>query len=359
MKPIILTPEQQREIERRRKGSLDRRVYQRLTAVLAIAADKSRQEVADLLGIGLTQLGEWLRVFRNQGLDALCTLHYKGDPGHLTPHQVEQLKAQVSTGCFRNSDQIRHWIEETYHVSYKPSGVKDLLKRIGVSYHKVTGFLWKAEPDRQKAFVQKYERQKARARRQGVGHTRRYFVDACHPVWGLDLVFSCWLLVGQRLLVGMGGGRKRLNILGAYCPDDQEYLDLRLTRDNINGEQFVNLLRLLRERHPEARRFLLYLDNAAYYGKPVVQEWLKRHPEFRLEPVPPYSPNLNLIERLWKFLKNKALGRWHPTFEAMERAIADVLGHLDSYREELALLMVERFHIIEEREIPVEYKGVA
>ena len=64
------------------------------------------------------------------------------------------------------------------------------------------------------------------------GHTRRYFVDACHPVWGLSLVFSCWLLVGQRFLVGMGSGRKRLNILGAYCPDDQEYLDLRLTRDN-------------------------------------------------------------------------------------------------------------------------------
>ena len=74
-----------REIKRRRKGSLDRRVYQRLTAVLAIAADKSRQEVADLLGIGLTQLGEWLRVFRNQGLDALCTLHYtlRGQDWHI------------------------------------------------------------------------------------------------------------------------------------------------------------------------------------------------------------------------------------------------------------------------------------
>jgi len=43
-------------------------------------------------------------------------------------------------------------------------------------------------------------------------------------IWGLDLVFSCWLLVGQRFLVGMGSGRKRLNILGAYCPDDHEYL---------------------------------------------------------------------------------------------------------------------------------------
>jgi len=236
--------------------------------------------------------------------------------------------------------------------------VKDLLKRIGVSYHKVTGFLWKANPDKQKEFIAKHQRQKAQARRQGVS-TRRYYVDACHPIWGLDLVFSCWLLVGQRFLVGMGSGRKRLNILGAYCPDDQEYLDLRLTRDNINGEQFVNLLRLLRERHPGVKRFILYRDNAKYYDKPVVLEWLRRHPEFHLEPVPPYSPNLNLIERLWKFLRQKALCRWHKTFEAMQEAVSAVLDHLDQYRKELATLMVEQFHIIDKQVIPVEYREVA
>ena len=72
--------------------------------------------------------------------------------------------------------------------------------------------------------VEKHRRQKKQARRRGAD-TRRYFVDACHPIWGLDLVYSCWLLVGQRFLAGVGSGRKRLNILGAYCPDDQEYLD--------------------------------------------------------------------------------------------------------------------------------------
>jgi transposase len=359
MKSIVLTPEQRKGIERRRKESLDRRIYQRLTAVLAVAAGKTREEVAELLGVSLSQLGEWLRVFRHEGIEALCTLHNKGDPGKLTPHQVEQLKEQVSTGCFRNSDQIRQWLEDTFHVTYKPSGVKDLLKRIGVSYHQVTGFLWKADPDKQKAFVQKYQRQKANASRKEAGHTRRYFVDACHPIWGLDLVYSCWLLVGQRLLVGMGGGRKRLNILGAYCPDDQEYLDLRLTRDNINGEQFVNFLRMLRGRHPETKRFILYLDNAAYYGKPIVQEWLRRHREFHLEPVPPYSPNVNLIERLWRFLRQKALRRWHKTFEAMQEAVSAVLDHLEQYRDELATLMVDRFHVIEKQDIPIEYKAVA
>jgi transposase len=359
MKPIVLTPGQRREIERRRKDTLDRRVYQRLTALLTVAEGKSRGEVAHLLGIGLSQLGEWLRVYRNRGLDALCTLHYKGDPGKLTAHQVDQLKEEVSTGCFRNSDQIRHWIEATFGVRYSSTGVKDLLKRSGVSYHKVTGFLWKAASDKQRAFVERVARHQREAKRPDAPRTRRYYVDACHPVWGLDLVYCCWLLVGQRLLVGMGGGRKRLNILGAYCPDDDEYIDYRLTRDNINGAQFVNFLRLLRSRHPETERFILYVDGARYYGSPTVQEWLRRHPEFHLSPIPAYSPNVNLIERLWKFLRAKALSRWHKTFEDMQAAVSVVLDHLEDCRRELRTLMTEKFHVIDKHEIPVQYREAA
>ena len=109
------------------------------------------------------------------------------------------------------------------------------------------------------------------------------------------------LVAGGPALPGGDGQRPQAaEHHGAYCPDDQEYLDLGLTRDNINGEQFVNLLRLLRATHPETERFVLYLDRARYYGSPVVKDWLCRHPEFELEPLPTYSPNLNLIERLWK-----------------------------------------------------------
>jgi transposase len=359
MKPIELTAGQRKEIERRRKDSLDRRVYQRLTAVLAVAGGKTREEVAEFLGVSLSQLGEWLRVFRNDGLDSLCAIHNKGDPGNLTPQQVERLKAQVSTGCFRNSDQIRHWIDSTFSVRYSPSGVKDLLKRIGVTYHKVTGFLWKADPGKQRAFVARVARHRREAQRPGAPTTRRYYVDACHPVWGLDLVYCCWLLAGQRFLVGMGSGRKRLNILGGYCPDDHEYVDYRLTRDNINGEQFVNFLRLLRSLHPEAERFILYVDGARYYGSPIVKEWLKRHPEFHLSQIPAYSPNVNLIERLWKFLRAKALSRWHKTFADMQVAVSSVLDHLEGYRGELRTLMTETFHILDKEEVPVAYREAA
>ena len=359
MKPIHLDSQQRQALQRRRHQTHDKRIYERLSAVLWVADGKTRFEVADLLGCSVRQLAEWLRLFRNCGLDALCTLHQQGDPGNLSAGQVERLKEEISTGRFRNSDQIRLWVEETFRVPYSPNGIKDLLRRIGASYHKVTGFLWKADPQKQHEFVAHYERQKAAAQRPGSRRTRRYFVDACHPLWGLELVYACWLLVGQRFLAGMGSGRKRLNILGAYCPDDQEYLDLRLTRDNINGEQFVNLLRLLRATHPETERFVLYLDRAKYYGSPVVKDWLRRHPEFELEPLPTYSPNLNLIERLWKFLRKWALSRWHKTFEAMQAAVSEVLDHLSDYRGELGTLMIENFHIVPKEAVPVEYREVA
>ena len=121
----------------------------------------------------------------------------------------------------------------------------------------------------------------------------------------------------------------------------------------------MNLLRLLRARHPEAERFVLYLDRARYYGSPVVKDWLRRHPEFELEPLPPYSPNLNLIERLWRFLRKRALSRWHETFEAMQAAVSEVLDHLSDYQKELDTLMTEKFHIVAKAAIPVEYREVA
>ncbi len=168
------------------------------------------------------------------------------------------------------------------------------------------------------------------------------------------MLYCCWLLVGQRHYVGVGSGRKRLNILGAYSPDDHDYVDLRLTKENITGEQFVKLLEALRAKHPETAKFLLYLDNAKYYSKPVVREWLARHREFRLVFLPAYSPNLNLIGRLWKSLRKKALSRWHRTFEAMQEAVAEVLDHLERYRSELDSLMSEEFHILKDRDLPQE-----
>src|SRR3954462_431725 len=76
MKTIQLTPRQRKDISERRRNAPDRRIFQRLSAVLWIDEGRSREVVSDLLGVSTRQVGQWLRIFRNKGLDELCTLHY-------------------------------------------------------------------------------------------------------------------------------------------------------------------------------------------------------------------------------------------------------------------------------------------
>src|SRR5512146_2217045 len=139
MKTIVLSAKQRHEIEQRRRQAGDRRIFQRLSALLWIDEGRTRHEVADLLGVSSRQVGDWLRIFRNKGLDELCTLHYRGDPGRLRPAQVEQLRQEIATGVFHNAEQVRAWIEEQFGVTYSTSGVKDLLHRSGASCHRVSG----------------------------------------------------------------------------------------------------------------------------------------------------------------------------------------------------------------------------
>lgn len=169
-------------------------------------------------------------------------------------------------------------------------------------------------------------------------------------MWGVELVHCRWLLRGQRFHVGVGGGRKRLNILGAICPEDHEYLDVRVSEENLNAKKVIRLLHKMHRAHPEVKKFIVYLDNARYHHAVLAKAWIARMKEkhgvvFQLEFLPPYSPNLNLIERLWKFLKKHALSDWHTSFEAMQQAVANVLDHLDQYADELKTLMSEHFQL--------------
>jgi transposase len=343
MKTIPLTPRQRRGIRERRRQAPDRRIYQRLSAALWSDDGRTREEIAASLGISTRQVGPWFRIFRNKGIDRLCTLHYQGGPGRLRPAQVQRLKQEIASGAFHNAERVRTRVHDTSGVAYAISGIKDLVRRIGASYHNVSAFFGKADVEERERWVRTHRRHKREAGPQ----TRRHFVDACHPVWGVDPRYSCWLLVGRRPYVGVGNGRKRANVLGAYCPDDRDYVDLRLTGENVTGEHFVKLLEASRAKHPDTAKFILYVDNARSDSKPCAKEWLAAHREFRLAPVPADSPNLNLTERLWKFLRKKALSRRHATFEGMPAAVAEVPDRPGDHRDELPTLMTERFAIVE------------
>ncbi len=241
------------------------------------------------------------------------------------------------------------FIKDTFAKTFSLSGVRKLLQRLGFSFHKVSSFLFKAKRDKQEAFVKDYEQDKARVQSD---RWRRYFIDGVHPLWGMEVLYYCWLPVGARLELGVGGGRKRLNILGAFCPDDHEYLDRRYTDKNLTAQSVIELFERMMELHPETKHFRIYLDNVRYQHAKVLKAWIEQTKKtgviFDLKHLPAYSPNLNLIERLWKFMRKEALQSWHSSFEKMHQAVAEVLDNLPRYKEKVRTLMTERFHLTPE-----------
>src|SRR4029077_15943804 len=124
----------------------------------------------------------------------------------------------------------------------------------------------------------------------------------------------------------------------------------RYTDKNLNAQSVIELFTLMMAKHPAVNYFRIYLDNARYQHAKVLKAWTAQTKEetgvtFDLKYLPAYSPNLNLIERLWKFLRKEALQKWHPTFEDMQQAIAAVLDNLPQYRPQLDTLMTERSHL--------------
>jgi transposase len=346
-----LEPHARKKVEKQRAAEKDARLHKRLSALLWLDEGRTRDEVARLVGSHVRTIKNWLKLYLKGGLTALCTLSYKGDVGNLSVAQGQQLKAEVATGRFKCAAEAAAWVEATFSVTFTPAGMRKLLNRLGCTFHKSSGFLFKANREKQKEFVQDYEADKGKAKQQPM---RRYFIDGVHPLYGLEVLFYCWLVRGQRYEVGVGGGRKRLNILGAYCPDDQEYLDQRYVKENLNGQSVIALFKLLMERHPTTKHFRIYLDNARYQHAIVLREWIAQTQKecgvfFDLKYLPPYSPNLNLIERLWKFLRKEALQKWHPTFEDMQQAVGDVLDHLERYQAQIKKLMTERFRLTPEQ----------
>src|SRR5450432_4209699 len=155
----------------------------------------------------------------------------------------------------------------------------------------------------------------------GKGHV--FFVDAAHFVFG---TYLCCLWSIARVFVRAASGRQRFNVLGAWNAVTRELVAITNTTV-VNTETMCELLRKIAALGLTGP-ITLVLDNARYQRNAVVQA-LAEQVEITLLFLPSYSPNLNLIERLWKFIKRRALyGRYHPTFADFRGAIEETLEGL-------------------------------
>jgi transposase len=103
---------------------------------------------------------------------------------------------------------------------------------------------------------------------------------------------------------------------------------------------------ILRE-YPTAPKISLVLDNARYFHAKIVSEWLENHPRLHIEFLPPYAPNLNLIKRLWGFVKNKLVkNKYYKEYKTFRAQEFQFLNNIGEYADELKTLMTENFEII-------------
>ncbi len=176
----------------------------------------------------------------------------------------------------------------------------------------------------------------------GEGHV--LFVDAAHFVFG---TFLCCLWSFARIFLRAASGRQRFNVLGAWDAVARRLIAVTNTTV-VNTETMCELLRKIAGSGLTGP-ITLVLDNARYQRNAIV-EALAKALGIRLLFLPSYSPNLNLIERLWKFTKRCALyGRYHPTFAEFQAAIQEVLDGLSTtYAEDLKTMMTLNFQQFED-----------
>src|SRR3984893_7421777 len=187
----------------------------------------------------------------------------------------------------------------------------------------------KADPQEQADFLK--DKLPPRLRQAERGQRTVLFVDAAHFVYGPFLGFL-WCLV--RLFVPGPSGRKRYNVLAALNAVTHEVIRVS-NHSYINAESVCALLRQIAAAGLP-RPLTLVLDNARYQHCALVQA-LARSLRIELLFLPSYSPNLNLIERLWKFVKKECLAsRPLPDYASFNQAIDDCLESLDTkYKDQM------------------------
>ena len=220
--------------------------------------------------------------------------------------------------------------------------MKDLLHRLDFVYKKPKHVPGKLDSHKQKEFVAEYEKLlKTKGANDPV-----YFFDACHPQPNSIPAYG-WIRRGTDKLLPSNGSRKRVNIHGALNIHTREtVVEFALS---VTKESTLRLCRRLLKKHPLSKYIPIWLDGASYYTSPWLREKLKGT-RIVVHALPSYSPNLNLIERLWKFFKKEVLyNRYYAKFSDFVKACKSFFRCRTKYKEELRTLLTENFHLYENK----------
>ena len=320
---------------------LSRRRYRKVTVLVMLHQGHSIAVVEAALGLDDNTIRRYWAGYEEQGIETYLADHYVPYSGRLTSAQEAALATHLDEHLYLDVKPIIVWVEDHFGIRYTISGMRDLLHRLGFTYKQTKAVASKADEAAQRAFVE--ERLPGLLAEVAAGTAEVYYADGVHPTHNTKTGRG-WIRKGRDFEIDCNSGRKRVNINGAVRATKPEHLVYDVT-DSINAQSTRRVCRQLLKKHP--RKKIYYIcDNARYNRCKWLQEWAAAQ---RIEFVflPAYSPNLNLIERLWRLLRKEAINSIH--YETYDKFRAGVIGFLNNaraYKEEIRSLLTLNFRTV-------------
>lgn len=319
----------------------DKKLADRIKTILMLNWGFTYEEIVKALLLDETTLRRYFKTFQKKGVEGLLELHYRAHKTRLTLFEELALKNYLRENTKRTAKEISDYIQKTYGVSYSVIGVTKLLHRLGFAYKKPKIIPGKADRLKQEAFVQAYNQLKENLK----AGDQIYFADSTHPEHNTKPSYG-WILKGKvnDKVIKTNTGRERLNLNGAISLGDKTAVIL--SEKTINSDSTIRLIRKLRAKHKKGKIYLI-LDNASHHHSKVVREYLKTQRRVKTVFLPSYSPNLNLIERLWRFFHIKVTyNHYFETFEEFKRETFKFFRSLKKHKPELDTLLADSFQLV-------------
>lgn len=339
--PNFLTKEQVRVLKLAHRTIRDKRQADRIKAVLSLNAGHEYSQIASILMLDEVTLRRYVHKFQKQGIVGLLQMQYTGGQTTLTQNQETELKEYLRDNTKRTAKEIAGYVDKTYGIKFSVIGITKLLHRLGFAYKKPKIVPGKADPIRQEQFLAVYKEIKT-----GLSpNDQIYFADSTYPEHNTKPSYG-WILKGKAndKFVKTNTGRERLNLNGALNLNGKTAVVLE--EETINSRATIRLFKKLIRQQPTGKIYLI-LDNASHHRSKIVRLWVKKHRRFKLIFLPPYSPNLNLIERLWRFFHNKVTwNHYFETFEEFRRETLKFFKHLEKYKPDLDTLLADNFQLV-------------
>lgn len=288
------------------------------------------KDICHLCQITKATLTKYIKQYQSGGVEELKKLDYKGRPSILNQHS-DVLKEHFQKNPPSNVTEASDAIEKITGIKRSPTQVREFLKRAGLKCLKVGHVPGKSGDEDKIAEQEKYRVEKLEPLLQEACSGKRavFFIDAAHFIHKAYLGFL-WCFT--RTFICSPSGRKRFNVLGAVNAVTKEIITVT-NETYINSESICQLFFKLSSLGLNVP-IVVVLDNARYQKCNLVQGYAKEL-GIELYYLPSYSPQLNLIERFWKFIRKECLySKYYEHFSDFKAAISNCIHTANTEQQE-------------------------